>query len=105
MPIAVSWTPPRNSTAVISDNLSRLPGAVGLRPFHRGGTMVGRAFTVRTAGGDNLTIHRALDLVQPGNVLVGPGWVLKVTGFGLAKKVDEAGLTVDRFARFEVGQS
>jgi hypothetical protein len=24
-------------TAVISDNLERLPGAVGLRPFHRGG--------------------------------------------------------------------
>jgi RraA family protein len=61
------------STAVISDNLSRLPGAVGLRPFHRGGTMVGRALTVRTAGGDNLTIHKALDLVQQGDVLVVDG--------------------------------
>jgi len=61
------------STAVISDNLSRLPGAVGLRPFHRGGTMVGRAFTVRTAGGDNLTIHKALERVQPGDVLVVDG--------------------------------
>ena len=24
-------------TSIISDNLARLPGAVGLRPFHRGG--------------------------------------------------------------------
>jgi RraA family protein len=61
------------STAVISDNLARLPGAVGLRPFHRGGTMVGRAFTVRTASGDNLIIHKALDLAQPGDVLVVDG--------------------------------
>lgn len=61
------------STAVISDNLARLPGAIGLRPFHRGNTMVGKAFTVRTAGGDNLTIHKALDLVQPGDVLVVDG--------------------------------
>ncbi|MDQ1079446.1 RraA family protein [Pseudoroseomonas cervicalis] len=61
------------STAVISDNLQRLPGAVGLRPFHRGGTMVGRALTVRTAAGDNLTIHKALDLIRPGDVLVVDG--------------------------------
>ncbi len=31
------------ATAVISDNLERLPGAIGLRPFHRGGPMVGPA--------------------------------------------------------------
>ena len=64
----------RNSqTAVISDNLSRLPGAVGLRPFHGGAMMVGRALTVRTAAGDNLAIHKALDLVQPGDVVVVDG--------------------------------
>ena len=28
-------------TSVISDNLARLPGAVGLRPFHRGSKLVG----------------------------------------------------------------
>ena len=61
------------ATAVISDNLSRLPGAVGLRPFHGGGVMVGRALTVRTAVGDNLAIHKALDLVQPGDVVVVDG--------------------------------
>jgi RraA family protein len=61
------------ATAVISDNLARLPGAVGLRPFHRGGTMVGTALTVRTAAGDNLAIHQALELVRPGDVIVVDG--------------------------------
>lgn len=58
------------ATAVISDNLERLPGAIGLRPFHRGGPMVGPAFTVRTAAGDNRAIHQALDAFRPGDVLV-----------------------------------
>ena len=60
-------------TSVISDNLSRLPGAVGLRPFHRAGKLVGTAFTVRTRPGDNLAIHRALELVGPGDVIVVDG--------------------------------
>ena len=71
------------ATAVISDNLDRLPGAIGLRPFHKGGTMAGPAFTVRTASGDNRAIHLALDAFKPGDVLVidggwryepSPGW-------------------------------
>lgn len=61
------------STAVISDNLDRLPGAIGLRPFHRRGIMVGPALTVRTASGDNLFIHKALELIKPGDVLVVDG--------------------------------
>lgn len=60
-------------TAVISDNLARLPGAVGLRPFHRNGKLVGTAFTVRTRPGDNFAIHRALELVGPGDVIVVDG--------------------------------
>lgn len=60
-------------TAVISDNLDRLPAAIGLRPFHKSGVLVGRAFTVRTAAGDNLMIHKALEDVQPGDVLVVDG--------------------------------
>jgi RraA family protein len=60
-------------TAVISDNLARLPGSVGLRPFHRSGKLVGTAFTVRTRPGDNLAIHRALELVGPGDVIVVDG--------------------------------
>jgi RraA family protein len=59
------------ATSVISDSLQRLPGVLGLRPYHkRGGVMVGTAFTVRTRPGDNLAIHTALSLVRPGDVLV-----------------------------------
>jgi len=62
------------STALISDNLSRLPGAPGIRPFHRlTGVMAGRALTVRTRGGDNLYIHKALEMVRPGDVIVVDG--------------------------------
>jgi len=60
-------------TSIISDNLLRLPGAVGLKPFHRGGTLAGCAFTVRTRPGDNLAIHKALELVGPGDVIVVDG--------------------------------
>jgi RraA family protein len=61
------------ATALISDNLFRIPGAVGLRPFHRGGVMAGTALTVRTAVGDNLAIHHALELIRPGDVVVVDG--------------------------------
>ncbi|MGJ4886737.1 RraA family protein [Bradyrhizobium sp. HKCCYLRH3099] len=57
-------------TAVISDNLERLPGAIGLKPFYKGTPMAGIALTVDTAPGDNLFVHRALDLIKPGDVLV-----------------------------------
>ncbi|OJU69308.1 MAG: methyltransferase, partial [Rhizobiales bacterium 63-7] len=60
-------------SAVISDNLDRLPGSIGLRPFHRSGKLVGSAFTVRTRPGDNLAIHRALEMVGPGDVIVVDG--------------------------------
>jgi regulator of RNase E activity RraA len=60
-------------TSVISDNLDRLPGPVGLRPFHSGQQLLGRALTVRTRAGDNLAVHRALDLVKPGYAIVVDG--------------------------------
>jgi regulator of RNase E activity RraA len=60
-------------TSVISDNLDRLPGPVGLRPFHSGQQLLGRALTVRTRAGDNLAVHQALDLVKPGSVIVVDG--------------------------------
>ncbi|WEZ85473.1 RraA family protein (plasmid) [Rhizobium sp. 32-5/1] len=62
------------STPLLSDNLNREPGAVGLRPFHKiEGVMVGRALTVRTRSGDNLAIHKALELIKPGDVVVVAG--------------------------------
>ncbi len=60
-------------TSIISDNLARLPGAVGLKPFHKSGQLVGVAFTVKTRPGDNLAIHKALELVGPGDVIVVDG--------------------------------
>ncbi|CCD93546.1 conserved hypothetical protein [Bradyrhizobium sp. ORS 375] len=57
-------------TAVISDNLQRLPGATSLKPFYKGPPMAGIALTVNTAAGDNLFVHRALDMIKPGEVLV-----------------------------------
>jgi RraA family protein len=59
--------------AIISDNLDRLPGPVGLRAFHRSGALLGRAVTVKTRAGDNLAVHQALELIQPGDVLVVDG--------------------------------
>lgn len=64
----------RSSTAIISDNLDRLPGAIGIVPFHPvKEVMAGPALTVRVAAGDNLAIHKALDLVKPGDVVVVDG--------------------------------
>lgn len=56
-------------TPILSDNLDRLQGAVGLTRFG-GGRVVGRAFTVKTRPGDNLFVHLSLDLAKPGDVLV-----------------------------------
>ena len=62
------------ATPLISDNLARVPGAVGLRPSPKiDGIMVGRALTVGTRPGDNQFTHRALDLVKPGDVIVVDG--------------------------------
>ena len=44
-----------------------------LRPMHRVGKLCGPALTVRTAPGDNLLIHKAIDLAQPGDVIVVDG--------------------------------
>jgi RraA family protein len=61
------------ATSIISDNLSRLPGATGILPYHRGGHMVGTAVTVKTRHGDNLAIHAALKVARRGDVIVVDG--------------------------------
>jgi regulator of RNase E activity RraA len=61
------------STALLSDAMERLPGAVGISPVSGlapGQVVAGPAFTVSTRPGDNLAIHAALDLVRPGELLV-----------------------------------
>jgi RraA family protein len=58
-------------TAHLSDNMSRLQGAsAAIRPMHRGGRLAGVALTVRVAPGDNLMVHKAIDIAQPGEVIV-----------------------------------
>jgi RraA family protein len=42
----------------------------GIRPMWTGGACVGPALPVYTRAGDNLAVHHALDLVEPGDVLV-----------------------------------
>jgi RraA family protein len=57
---------------LLSDNLHRGTGSVGLQPYHKPSklTMAGTAVTVRTRGGDNLAVLRAFDYCRPGDVLV-----------------------------------
>jgi RraA family protein len=61
----------RIQTSIISDNLARLVSAgPQIRPFHGSAAMAGTALTVRTRPGDNLFIHKAIDIVEPGQVIV-----------------------------------
>lgn len=57
--------------ANVSDVMHRLPGGGhALRPRHGGGKLAGPALTVRTRPGDNLMVHKALDMAEPGDVIV-----------------------------------
>lgn len=57
--------------AIISDNMFRMfSGGAHLRPFHKGGGLAGTALTVKTRPGDNLMIHKAVDIAEPGDVIV-----------------------------------
>ncbi len=62
-------------TPLISDNMNRMfAGGAGVRPIHKpngpGGTMCGPALTVRTRAGDNLMVHKAIDMAEAGDVIV-----------------------------------
>lgn len=58
------------AVALLSDQLHRNCGSLGLVPFHRPRAMAGTAVTVKTRGGDNLAILRAFDFCRPGDVMV-----------------------------------
>ncbi|MCJ1708557.1 methyltransferase [Microbacterium sp. VKM Ac-2923] len=66
---------PLAASAVV-DSMQRLgsPDA-GISPTWAGARLVGPALTVLTAAGDNQIVHAALDVVQPGEVIV-------LNGFG-----------------------
>ncbi|MDQ8729614.1 RraA family protein [Bradyrhizobium sp. LHD-71] len=60
--------------ANISDSMSRMTaGGARLRPMHAGGVLAGPALTVKTRPGDNLMIHKALDIAAAGDVIVVDG--------------------------------
>jgi regulator of RNase E activity RraA len=62
-------------TSILSDSMERVGGVTGVH-WTRGGSwprVSGPALTVQTRPGDNLVIHRALDLAEPGDVLVVDG--------------------------------
>lgn len=58
--------------AAIGDAMSRNVGTYGLRQYHArlDTVLCGPAVTVRVRPGDNLMIHKALMMVEPGDVLV-----------------------------------
>jgi 4-hydroxy-4-methyl-2-oxoglutarate aldolase len=59
------------STAALSDAMGR-HGALssGIRPIYEGIRMVGSALTVLCFPGDNIMTHKALQMVEPGDVLL-----------------------------------
>jgi regulator of RNase E activity RraA len=60
--------------ANVSDSMWRMTaGGPRLRPFHKSGQMAGPALTVRTRPGDNLMLHKAIDMAAPGDVIVCDG--------------------------------
>ncbi|MDO9712791.1 RraA family protein [Paracraurococcus lichenis] len=57
--------------ANVSDSMARMTaGGARLRPMHAGGGLAGPALTVKARPGDNLMIHKAIALAEPGDVIV-----------------------------------
>ena len=57
--------------ANIDDNMNRTAAVdAAIEPVGYKGQLLGTAFTVRVAQGDNLMFHAAMDLAQPGDVIV-----------------------------------
>ena len=93
--------------AAIGDSMSRNVGTIGLRQYHRRleTVLCGPAVTVRVRPGDNLMIHKALMMVEPGDVLVidGGGDVSQALVGGLMRTTCVAkqlgGLVIDGAVR------
>ena len=99
--------------ANISDCMARMTaGGPRLRPMHKSGYLAGPALTVKTRPGDNLMIHKALTLAQPGDVIVvDAGGDLTNSLFGeimvaTAVKIGVAGVVLNGAVRDseEIGQ-
>jgi 4-hydroxy-4-methyl-2-oxoglutarate aldolase len=78
--------------------------AAAIKPLRDDMRVCGAALTVKLQPGDNLVLHRALDIVAPGEVLVvdidgweGGPWGDLMTTIAMARKA--AGLVIDGFVR------
>lgn len=61
----------RLPVANVSDSMHRMTAAgPRLRKMHREGVLAGPALTVKARPGDNLMLHKAIDMAQPGDVIV-----------------------------------
>jgi len=93
--------------AAVGDAMSRNVGAIGLRQYHArlDTVLCGPAVTVRVRPGDNLMIHKALMMVEAGDVLVidGGGDVTQALVGGLMRTTCVArklgGLVIDGAVR------
>jgi regulator of RNase E activity RraA len=57
--------------ANVSDAMYRMTaGGPRLTMMHRDGPLAGPALTVKTRPGDNLMLHKAIDMAEPGDVIV-----------------------------------
>ncbi len=64
----------RLPVANVSDSMSRMTAAgPTLRPMHASGNLAGVALTVKARPGDNLMLHKAIDMAVPGDVIVVDG--------------------------------
>lgn len=86
----------------------RVNGALNheFRPIWPGSRMVGSALTVRARPGDNLILHKAITMIQPGDVLVVTcGGFQEAGGMwggimsSAAKKMGAAGMVIDGCVR------
>ena len=71
--VAVEWVTRYREVPVanVSDSMNRMTaGGSRLRPMHRQGVLAGPALTVKARPGDNLMLHYALDIAEPGDVIV-----------------------------------
>jgi RraA family protein len=91
--------------AHLSDCMGRIHAATGLRAMHRGGGLAGSALTVKVPPGDNLMVHKAIDIAAPGDVIVvDAGGVLEQAIIGeimssWAAKRGVAGMVIDGAVR------
>ncbi|MBO9353401.1 RraA family protein [Bordetella petrii] len=58
------------AVAHLSDSMQRMHSGQGILPLNRRARLAGAALTVRVPPGDNLMVHKALDLARPGEVII-----------------------------------